>query len=99
MSLSSPRHVRRSLVVLLLTTTALTACRDDYLNNRDTVALTAGSAMRGNAVVHTIDPWPAVARKDHQHTDGRKVQNAIEIYREKPRTRQKTSGRAVTTAK
>lgn len=76
---------------------SLAGCRDDYLNNRDTIALTAGSAMRGNTVVHTIEPWPAASRKTHQQTDGRKARNAVEIYREKPVRKQQTTGKSITT--
>ena len=91
--------LRRGTLFACVALVGVTGCRDDYLNNRDTVALTAGSAMRGNAVVHTIEPWPEVARKTHQTTDGRKAQNAIEIYREKPQRKQQTSGKSVTTVK
>ncbi len=99
MSNSGNTTTRRIALLGGLLLVVIAGCRDDYLNNRDTVALTAGSAMRGNAVVHTIEPWPAVARKTHQNTDGRKAQNAIEIYREKPQKQQQTSAQTVTTQK
>jgi len=86
----------RATLVLAAATITLVGCRDDHLNNRDTIALSAGSAMRANAAVHTIDPWPAGARKTHQPTDGRKAQNAIEIYREKPKDTQKTKVKSTT---
>jgi len=86
----------RAIAVVAATVIVLTGCRYDYLNNRDTIAMSAGSAMRGNAAVHTIDPWPAVARHTHQTTDAKKTTNAIELYREKPKSNQLGKGGATT---
>ncbi|MEO0618884.1 MAG: hypothetical protein AAFZ01_06335 [Pseudomonadota bacterium] len=98
---SSPASVTHRLagplVVVALAAVSLAGCRQDYLNNRDTLELTAGSAMQGNAVVNTVDPWPHHASKTTQDTDARKAQNALEIYREKPRDRQSTTTRSKTT--
>lgn len=96
---SRAKSMSLTLATVALSVAVVSGCRDDYLNNRDTVSMTAGSAMRGNAVVHTIDPWPASARKTHQTTDGRKAQNAIEIYRTKPKRIQQTTSRATTVSK
>ncbi|MEL7543344.1 MAG: hypothetical protein AAGJ70_06175 [Pseudomonadota bacterium] len=91
------RRMSAPLTVVAITAVSLAGCRQDYLNNRDTLELTAGSAMRGNAVVNTIDPWPHHASKTTQGTDARKAQNALEIYREKPRDRQTSTKRSKTT--
>ncbi|MEL6288765.1 MAG: hypothetical protein AAFQ42_11305 [Pseudomonadota bacterium] len=92
---SSARAVGAGVVVLAL----LVGCRQDYMNNRDTVEFTAGSAMRGNAVVHTVDPWPAHAAHTHQPTDARKAQNALETYREKPKRQPSSGNKLQTTSK
>lgn len=80
------RHV--SAIVVLTTIVAagvaVSACRDDILNRDDTVVRSAGSAMRGNAAVHTIDPWPPGASRTRQNTDATKTTNAVEVYRRLP---------------
>ena len=85
-----------ALSAILVTGMIVTACKDDYLNRDDTVIRSAGSAMRGNAAIHTIDPWPPGARKTQQNTDATKARNAVEVYRRVPPA-PKQSATSVTT--
>ena len=50
---------RNSLIILLVL--GLAGCAD-YMNRRDSVTLGAGNAMEGNIGLHTIDPFPEVAK-------------------------------------
>jgi hypothetical protein len=59
---------------------ALGAC-SEYLDRRDTILLGAGDAVQSNIVVHTIDPWPAAARRVFEPTNGDRLVRAVERYR------------------
>lgn len=55
-----PRNSRlaAAVVALLATFAVLSGCTaDDYLNHRDTVALSAGDAVNANMMMETTDPW------------------------------------------
>ena len=68
----------------VVTVLSLAACRDEYLDRRQGVTLTAGDAMAVNARVQTINPWPPTAHKSRMKTDGEYLRQTIETYREGP---------------
>lgn len=53
----------------------------EYLERRDTITLGAGDAVARNKTMQTINPRPARAFQTHIHTDGDRMNNAIERYR------------------
>jgi hypothetical protein len=53
----------------------------DYFDRRDTIALSAGDAMRTNLVTHMVDPWPAHAANRNIAFNGEKMQSAVDRYR------------------
>lgn len=70
-----------AIAVSMLT---LSACQERkynrYLHARDTITLSAGDAVAHNKAVHTIDPWPAYARKRQHTTDGKRILLGMERY-------------------
>jgi hypothetical protein len=65
----------------------LAACVDHtsaYLERRDTILPGAGDAMRANAAIHTIDPWPRAAANTTLAYDGERAARAVERYRTRP---------------
>lgn len=69
-----------SRVLLLVSCAALTSCAD-YLASRDSITLGAGNAMEANVGIHTIDPFPPVARNTRIEGDGHAVARAQRDYR------------------
>jgi len=53
-----------------------------YLHARDTISLHAGDTVAHNKAVHTIDPWPAHARKAGHTTDGKRIYLGMTRYQE-----------------
>ena len=81
---ASLRSLQRSIaagVAAATLATALGACSDVYFDRRDTVALGAGDAIAANAVVQTVDPWPAQSANTNIAANGQRMQSAIEHYR------------------
>ncbi|ACL58690.1 hypothetical protein [Methylobacterium nodulans] len=52
-----------------------------YLDRKETVALSAGDAVQTNIVTHMIDPWPRHARQRDIAFSGERLQRAVERYR------------------
>ncbi|MCH8238679.1 MAG: hypothetical protein IIB62_01270 [Proteobacteria bacterium] len=53
-----------------------------YLHARDTITLSAGDAVAHNRAIHTIDPWPAYARKTEHTTNGKRIYLGMTRYQE-----------------
>jgi malate dehydrogenase len=65
------------LAGLIVCTTALAGCREDFLDRRDTVTLGVGEANAHNKAVQTRDPWPPVASARNSTTRGDQVEIAL----------------------
>jgi hypothetical protein len=61
---------RNSIVILLVL--GLAGCAD-YMNRRDSVTLGAGNALEGNIGLHTIDPFPEVAKDTDINRNGNEI--------------------------
>lgn len=59
---------------------ALTGC-SEYLDRRDTVALSGGNAVATNKVTQMVDPWPRASANRNIAFNGDKMQSAVERYR------------------
>jgi hypothetical protein len=59
---------------------ALTGC-SEYLDRRDTVALSGGNAVATNKVTQMVDPWPRNSANRNIAFNGEKMQSAVERYR------------------
>jgi hypothetical protein len=51
-----------------------------YLDRKDTVILSDGSAVHANTVQHMIDPWPEHAKNRDIAFNGPRMQKAVEDY-------------------
>jgi hypothetical protein len=67
--------------VTIAVCTALTGCSDVYFDRRDTIALSAGDAVKGNQVLQMVDPWPPHSSNRNIAFNGEKMQSAVERYR------------------
>ncbi len=59
---------------------ALTGC-SEYLDRRDTVALSGGNAVATNKITQMVDPWPRASANRNIAFNGDKMQSAVERYR------------------
>lgn len=57
------------------------SCSEEYLARRDTLAPGSGDAVRANAAIQAIDPWPRHARRVDTDMSGERLQHAMESYR------------------
>ena len=53
----------------------------EYLDRRDTIALSAGNAVATDAVTHMVDPWPRASANRDIAFNGPKMEIAAERYR------------------
>jgi hypothetical protein len=53
----------------------------EYLDRRDTIALSGGNAIATNKVTHMVDPWPRDSANRDIAFNGAKMETAIERYR------------------
>jgi hypothetical protein len=53
----------------------------EYLDRRDSVALSGGNAVATNVVTHMVDPWPRESANRNIAFNGEKMETAIERYR------------------
>lgn len=53
----------------------------EYLDRRDTIALSGGNAVATNIATHTVDPWPRESANRNIAFNGVKMQSAVERYR------------------
>src|SRR5262245_38917684 len=53
----------------------------EYLDRRDTIALSGGNAVATDVVTHMVDPWPLESANRNIAFNGPKMQTAVERYR------------------
>lgn len=68
-------------VIMIAVCTGLAGCSDTYYARRDSIALSAGDAVKGNQVMQMVDPWPPYSSNRDIAFNGEKMQSAIERYR------------------
>jgi hypothetical protein len=59
---------------------ALAGC-SEYLDRRDTIALSGGDALASNQVTHMVDPWPRVSADRDIAFNGERAARAVARYR------------------
>jgi hypothetical protein len=69
----------RSLVLAAVFAT-LAGC-SEYLDRRDTIALSGGNAVATDEVTHMVDPWPRNSANRDIAFNGDKMESAFESYR------------------
>jgi hypothetical protein len=74
----SSNAVRRLALAAVLAT--LAGC-SEYLDHRETIALSAGNAVATNKVTHMVDPWPRASANRNIAFNGAKMETAVERYR------------------
>jgi hypothetical protein len=72
-------NVPRTIALALLLT-AMTGC-SEYLDRRDSIALSAGDAVAHDAVTEMVDPWPRVAAERNIGFNGERMENAVQRYK------------------
>lgn len=68
-------------IVMVTVCTALAGCSDIYYDRRESIALSAGDALKTNQVTQMVDPWPASSANRNIPFNGEKMQSAVERYR------------------
>ena len=53
-----------------------------YIQRSDTITLGAGNAKDVNAATHVIDPWPPYVGNRFFPSDGQRMSDAVERYRD-----------------
>jgi hypothetical protein len=53
-----------------------------YIQRSDTITLGAGDAKDVNAATHVIDPWPPYVGNRYIPSDGERMSDAVERYRD-----------------
>lgn len=83
MYLPGIRPVRSAIAAAAALGAMLAGCSDPglYLDRRDTIALSGGDAVAGNAVAQMVDPWPPASGNTQIGGNGQKMQSAVERYR------------------
>jgi len=81
--MSRPRTKRalRAIAAVLALCSTVAGCSDLYFDRRETIALSAGDAVAGNAVAQTVDPWPPHSGNTNIAFNGQRTQSAVEHYR------------------
>ena len=59
---------------------ALAGC-SEYVDRRDSIALSAGNAVATDEVTQMVDPWPLASANRNIAFDGNKMESAFERYR------------------
>jgi hypothetical protein len=67
--------------IALATVFATLAGCSEYLDRRDTIALSGGDAVATDKVTHMVDPWPRDSADRNIAFDGNKMEGAVERYR------------------
>jgi len=68
----------------------------EYLDRRDTIALSSGNAVATDAVTQMVDPWPRDSANRNIAFDGNKMESAFERYRTNQVTPPKGTGTSAT---
>jgi len=74
----STNTVRKLALVAVFAT--LGGC-SEYLDRRDSIALSAGNAIATDKVTLMVDPWPRASANRNIAFNGNKMQSAVERYR------------------
>jgi len=53
----------------------------EYIDRRDTIALSGGNAVSTNVVTHMVDPWPRESANRNIAFNGAKIESGFERYR------------------
>ena len=53
----------------------------EYLDRRDSIALSGGNAVEANVVTHTVDPWPPASANRNFAFNGDRMETAFTRYR------------------
>jgi hypothetical protein len=53
----------------------------EYLDRRDTIALSSGDAAASNSATQVVDPWPRASADRNIAYDGQVMESAVERYR------------------
>lgn len=72
-------NMLRALALATLIT-ALAGC-SEYLDRRDTIALSGGNSVATNEVSQMVDPWPRDSANKNIAFNGAKMETAVERYR------------------
>lgn len=67
--------------IALASVLALLCGCSEYLDRRETIALSGGNAVATNVVTHMVDPWPRESANRNIAFNGAKIETAIERYR------------------
>jgi hypothetical protein len=74
----SSNTMRKLALAAVLAT--LAGC-SEYLDRRDTIALSAGNAVATDKVTQMVDPWPRDSANRNIGFNGPKMEAAVERYR------------------
>ena len=74
----SNNAMRKLAIVAVLA--ALAGC-SEYVDRRDSIALSAGDAVASDKVTQMVDPWPRASANRNIAYDGNKMESAYERYR------------------
>jgi hypothetical protein len=69
-----------AMLALAAVFATLAGC-SEYLDRRDTIALSGGNAVATDQVTHMVDPWPRDSANREIAYNGDKMQSAVERYR------------------
>jgi len=89
----SSNALRRLTLATVIVT--LGGC-SEYLDRRDTIALSGGNAVATDQVTQMVDPWPRDSANRNIAFDGNKMESAFERYRTNQVTPPKGIGTSTT---
>ena len=67
--------------IALATALAILGGCSEYLDRRETIALSGGNAVATNVVTHMVDPWPRESANRNIAFNGARIESAFERYR------------------
>ena len=67
-------------IALAIVLATLGGC-SEYLDRRETIALSGGNAVATNVVTHMVDPWPRESANRNIAFNGARIESAFERYR------------------
>ena len=65
----------------LATALAILGGCSEYLDRRETIAMSGGNAVATNVVTHMVDPWPRESANRNIAFNGARIEGAFERYR------------------
>ena len=75
---------RSKLLLVLLGSSLLAGCAADYLNNYDTMTLTAGDSQKANQLLQTVDPYNPASNNTKIEGDGARAVVVVQRYKVPP---------------